>query len=694
MHKLLSRRRKGRKVLYNISLVVCHNIASCFYTLQHVIKYALAPTPAFVALPNSPLPVLVPTPIVKLKGKLGFPGKLLQIEGQEIAGQEAEMPSTGMPSIGMPSGANSPTFFQLTMSSNPPIDRAPTPASPCCVRNQSPSHKPIGNIWAESEPGYSTIRKLPIGSNQGIPGAFGSNYIARPLPDPPNLTVKSHPRVAGLKNTERDLEYLSNANQNITESGEPAVARTLHQYNYPLKPTVSSIHESQRKDLLYNKVANHQIASVGREWKGGRRTEFPSRAQSPQYVTTECDSLSLSRETERGEVKRKDIYLGQKSQRFDEKSRSPNKGRSPQRVHSHKQQGWPMRYRDVNTERNTESAYLSPEEDSCTTESFSEDDECCHPDCRRSKETSERGYHSGPTLHSSAMTKFENRRKGSSSRSRMTYARTLQRSASTHSSWDGIPVIQPYNVQQAFPATMNKDVFVFSERQPDGTLQYYAASPVQSSTPVCCYQDSGHSPVRIQDSGHLPVSSYPPIQRPVFPSNTPTSLPHTTTTTTNQLTESGHITASSFHKPQNNLLNQHLLRSQVTSHSLGKISAAILGCQSCDNDSLRVISPAIKVTSHSEPSSRCDVGEKKRFASVGDSVSVDIDIQAYTAGRKQKEKKNKLVEELVKLLVTEKKALRKERENTRIREVCFFKATEIRTTTKTTTRVFTNNTFL
>lgn len=707
-------------------------VISCFQ-LQPRITDALAPTSAFVALPSSSLPLLVQAREGQVL-EITRQGGHTQRQQLHIAGQAGGMSPTRLSST-----ADTPAHIKLTVSSNLPSDQVPHCASPCCVRSQSPNQKPT-HIFTQSEgpeeecePGYCTVRSQ-TNSTLGIPGTPGSIRSTRPLPDPPSLIVQDHPRVAGLNDANVEVEHLSDPDQDSSsESTESTAAETLlHQHRLCQKLPVSGDHdESRRKELLYSKVMKQYIAPVT-EWERERdgSAELPPKPPTFQYkgIGTQKWS-SLSKTTASSEDGRKEVHFRKGNTFVHEKN--PKEGLTPQGVFSHRQQGWPMGYRD---EKCTHEEYIPSGEDSFTnTGSFSEEDvnksshlNATYP--RSSNERSARGYYSCPTSRISGLTKFENRWGERKTRD----LGTPLRSASAPSSWDGIPVIQPCNFQEAVPATMNGDVHIFSEKQPNGTMKYYAPFPVHSSTHLNFNQTAGQplarsylptqnavspaskavpatmngkayifsekqpngtmkyyasSPVHSstplnynQTTGQSLAGSYFPAQNPIFPSSIATT---SLLTSARKLLESGsHVghtmttVPSSLHAPQKNLLNQHLPhspQSHTTSPSPVNVRATTDITKVHDVDSPGVVSHFVKMTSYSEPSSGCSRG--RSAASVRGKVDeVDSNIMAYTTGQKLKEGDDKLIQELVNLLVAKKKALGEERGKRRIREVCFLKS--------------------
>lgn len=90
-----------------------------------------------------------------------------------------------------------------------------------------------------------------------------------------------------------------------------------------------------------------------------------------------------------------------------------------------------------------------------------------------------------------------------------------------------IPFLRPPSLQPVYPIPQNQ-VYVFSELQPDGSVQYYSATPVNSPpviSPPPCF--NALSPLQ-----QAPPNSAPPIQLQVPPTIAPRS-PHPSQVTTN-----------------------------------------------------------------------------------------------------------------------------------------------------------------
>jgi len=79
---------------------------------------------------------------------------------------------------------------------------------------------------------------------------------------------------------------------------------------------------------------------------------------------------------------------------------------------------------------------------------------------------------------------------------------------------NGVPVIRPSSVKKA-TSTISNDVYIFSERQPDGKLQYFAASPVHISHHTPDGTASLETPVALQTSSPpLPLEPSQPVYSP------------------------------------------------------------------------------------------------------------------------------------------------------------------------------------
>ena len=90
-----------------------------------------------------------------------------------------------------------------------------------------------------------------------------------------------------------------------------------------------------------------------------------------------------------------------------------------------------------------------------------------------------------------------------------------------------VPFLRPPSLQPVHPIPQNQ-VYVFSELQPDGSVQYYSATPV-NSPPIISPPPRFTAPSPLQQA---PPISAPPIQLQVPPTTAPRS-PHPSQATTN-----------------------------------------------------------------------------------------------------------------------------------------------------------------
>ena len=226
---------------------------------------------------------------------------------------------------------------------------------------------------------------------------------------------------------------------------------------------------------------------------------------------------------------------------------------------------------------------------------------------------------------------------------------------------DGIPVIKPSVIHKA-SSNVSDDVYIFSERLPDGKTQYFAASPVHYATPSGFTTDPKLVP------SELPAKSPTPL-------SVGSAAPTSNQSAASYYTEVSPVSGASWERDE---MEHSSLSSQQRHQSSGGGSVTVskitkLGSHTYKDGSQKSVVSREVVSSHSSISSieGSELENSKSSRRKGDYSDRFSKIVAGTEGQSNQQ----TVQELVNLLTAEKKAVDAEKHISVLMEVgllCFY----------------------